>query len=37
MKPFVVILQKSYIGVTHPSIKCVEEARWEGPDCNSQS
>ena len=35
VEPFVVILQL-YKGVTHPSIGCVEEATWEGPDCNSQ-
>ena len=34
VKPFVVIIQL-YNGVTHPSIKCVEEATWEGLDCNS--
>ena len=36
VKPFVEILQqKSYKGITHPSIECVEEATQEGPDCNS--
>ena len=35
VKPCVVILQL-YIGVTHPSTQCTEEATWEGPDCNSQ-
>ena len=35
MKPFVVIIQL-YNGVTHPSIEYIEEATWEGPDCNSQ-
>ena len=36
VKPFVVIVQKSYNGVTHSSIECAEEATWEGLDCNSQ-
>ena len=36
VKPLVEILQqKSYNGITHPSIECVEEATQEGPDCNS--
>ena len=25
-----------YNGIPHPSIVCVEETTWEGPDCNSQ-
>ena len=32
VKTFVVIVQKNHDGVTHPSIECVEEASWEGPD-----
>ena len=37
VKPFAVIvkIKRSYNGVTHPSIECVEEATWEGPDYNS--
>ena len=36
VKPFVVIIQKSCNGVTHPSIEHVEKVTQEGPDCNSQ-
>ena len=34
VKPFVVTVQ-NHNGATHPSIECIEEATWEGPDCNS--
>ena len=33
VKPFVVMITLCN-GVTHPSIKCAEEATQEGPDCN---
>ena len=34
VKPFVMMITLCN-GVTHPSTECVEEATWEGPDCNS--